>query len=310
MDTPLINAAYQEKERRSAYYFQKFGEMKELLDKSVVQKHIWNVEFEEVKHFFSSVCEGAMEVVKNDYHKTFPTIEYHQLEFEHEVGYMFSPHLAGSYIRKIEGWLRRKRIIDNPQLQQLLSTFGEVASLYAQLNSVKPFIEKGRKPNPDAVEPDLSHTGTCAICNRTIKLGPGNVMVDHGFQISSGFGNYFGMRQGHCFGVKYQPAELSCKANENFLIYLEQLLKGYETRLAELQTGTAKLAIHEKQTGIKRPVLIWIDPSDSRYVRELMYAVSQVESDIKHAKRDIETQEMIIKNWTAKPLRFGGYEKG
>jgi hypothetical protein len=315
MNTPLIDAAYQEKEKHSAYYFQKFGETKILLETCVAEKHIWNVEFEEAKHFFSSVCEASMDTVKDAHRKTIPTANYAQFENEHEVGYMFSPHLAGSYVKKINGWLKRKKITDNTQLQNLLALFGEVAALYAQLNSTKPYIEKGRKPNPNAIQPDLSHTGHCGICQahsgitHVTKLGQGNKLVDHGFQISTGWGHYLGFRNGHCFGVGYQPLELSCEANQDFLTSLRNQLKTSEKRLAELKTGTATIPVQERVPGSSRPVQVWVGPSDARYAKELPFAITNTEDNIRHINSAIVDQESIIKNWKATPLLHGGYEK-
>jgi hypothetical protein len=311
MDTPLIDVAYQAEAQHSKYYFQTFGEMKDLLDKSVAARHIWNVEVEEIKHFFSRVCDDAMKVAKNAYHETLPKNSY-SLTHEHEVGYMFSPHLAGSYIKKINGWLKRKQIIDNPELQHVLAVFGEVAALYAQLNSTKPYVEKGRKPNPNAPPPDLSHTGHCGICQahdiRVTKLGPGNKLVDHGFQISTGWGRYLGFRNGHCFGVKYQPLELSSQANKDFLASLRNELTQLEKTLAGEKAGTAQIAIYEEK-GSERPKLIFISPDDPRYGKELPAAILETESNIRQVKHHITIQEDIIKNWKLQPLLYGGYEK-
>lgn len=313
MNTPLIDAAYQEKEKHSAHYLQKFGETKILLEDCVAAKHIWNVEFEEAKHFFSSVCEAAMNTVKDAFHKTLPQGSYSQYELEHEIGYMFSPHLAGSYVKKINGWLKRKKITDNVQLQDVLALFGEVAALYAQLNSTKPYIEKGRKPNPNAPQPDLSHTGHCGICqahgSHVTKLGSGNVLVDHGFQISGGWGHYFGFRNGHCFGVKYQPLELSCEANKDFLASLRSQLASFKTILAKLKTGTAQIPVQERVPGSSRPKQVWIGPSDARYAKELPFAITNTEDNIRHVNSAITDQEDIIKNWKATHLLHGGYEK-
>jgi len=304
MNTPLIDASYKKKPHHSAFYFQKFSEMKDLLEKSLSSKHIWNVEYEEIKHFFSSVCEGAMDQVSqqfNDANRD-PKFTRWPDDPRNLIPYFFGPHLAESYLKRLLKWQKKENY---PKMQEMIDLYTEVAAIYDQLKQVKPFIEKGRKPDPNAPPPDLTHTGQCGICMRVIKLGPGNFMVAHGFQISGGYGHYFGYRQGNCFGVKYQPLELSNKANIAFKKNLEGQLKSNEEHLSDLKAGHPSLLWEGYKQN--KTVKEWTTDTDPRYAKLHSDSIRNTERDIKYLKDYIQDQERIITNWVATPLKHGGH---
>ena len=64
----------------------------------------------------------------------------------------------------------------------------------------------------DAFSRDWTHTGTCGVCERNVKMDELDQLVHHGYQRPGS-----GEIQGDCFGVKYQPFELSPKGAADFL---------------------------------------------------------------------------------------------
>jgi hypothetical protein len=311
MNTPLIEAAFSNtKEQNKAHYIKKFSEAVTHLEDGLRAQQIWNQEYEDVKYWFNHVCEAILSDLTHKYYdESVRDKNVPQGDVRWDIHYFFTPIHALSYLRKVQ---KAQKTHPTQLLQEFHDVLFEMSVLYDRLKQVKPYIVKGRKPNPNAVAPDLSHTGHCGICQaqdiRVTKLGPGNKLVDHGFQISAGWGNYFGFRNGHCFGVKYQPLELSCQANKDFLVSLHQQLKSFEETLIGLRAGTAQIPVQEKKSS-GRPGMVWIGPSDARYVKELPFAITNTEDNIRHVKSAITYQEDIIKNWVATPLLYGGYEK-
>jgi hypothetical protein len=161
-----------------------------------------------------------------------------------------------------------------------------VADAIAFLEEIRPVIEnmvalkgmvvKGRKPstNPrQTPERTIENTGTCSVCARNVKLNDGRI-VDHGYTIRYGF------QSGNCFGVGFEPIEISTAGTVTYLANLE----AYKT--------------DQEETLPKAKAVAFANPTD----RKLQGVAYNIESMIRTLDRDIKTFSDIIKNWEPKAL--------
>lgn len=157
-----------------------------------------------------------------------------------------------------------------------------VRPVIVDLNKVKALVIKGRKPSDKprkTPERTLDNTGTCAVCGRNVKLNHGKI-VDHGYTIRYGF------QEGNCFGVNFDPIEVSPEGAIAFKAAVEKFKAKQEEALPT--------AIEAAKTAG--------DIEDIRVRRETFNAPARIESNIRSATKDIEVFGKIIENWEAKPL--------
>jgi hypothetical protein len=155
-----------------------------------------------------------------------------------------------------------------------------VAPVIEDMNKLKGMVVKGRKPATDSrktPERTIENTGTCSCCGRNVKLDKGQHIVAHGYTIRYGF------QQGNCFGVGYQPVEISTKGMIDWKACLERAL---EIAIENVTTLPAKI---EAETNRK-------------VQRELRQGLANNEATVRYAPRDIADLEIRITNWEAKPL--------
>ena len=105
------------------------------------------------------------------------------------------------------------------------------------LVSVKPLIVKGRKPaeNPSLTARTIDHTGTCGCCQRNIKMTDGGRIWDHGYTIDGrGRGVGSSYKNGNsCFGVGYEPIEISPRVWKDLLVRMEARIKDLPKRIEQ-----------------------------------------------------------------------------
>lgn len=121
-----------------------------------------------------------------------------------------------------------------PERQQafgeLLDLYEEARGVWHMIQTIKPFIVKGRKPSdkPRKTPPrTLDNTGTCAVCGQNVKMS-GKVLVAHGYTIRRGW------QEGNCFGVRHQPIEISPEGAEAYLKFLERVLHNTNNTIGQL----------------------------------------------------------------------------
>jgi hypothetical protein len=303
MDTPLILAAYAKCKEFSPNYNTKFGEAVKHLEDGLRMEKIWNQEYEDVKYWLNRVCEDVLGSLTHAYYEESLRDKYvSQGDPRWDIHYFFTPIHANGYLKKVR---KAQKNFNTPVLEHMAEVLFEMAALYERVKAVRPFIVKGRKPNPNAPPPDLSHTGTCCICRRVQKLREGNVMVDHGFKISAGWGQYYGNRQGHCYGVGFNPYELSCEANKKFKKMLDGEKVNLENWMTRLQTGTEVLTRFYKEHGQHKTEKV--APGDKRYPALLSNSIEETRAHIRNTISAIMEQTRLIHGWKAVPLKHGGY---
>lgn len=300
MEIPLIKELIGEKAA------DRFASVIADFEKAVADKHIWNTDYESGKSYLSNRCEEAVNKAKAQ-QRSNPAYDRPQWS-DNDPRWLtiYTPQFM-SYPGAVK---KLQKFKNDPYVAPLLPIFTEVALVAELVKSTKPFIEKGRKPNPNAKPVDLTNTGTCAICQKLFKLDNGQKMVAHGYQISDGYGHYFGFRSGSCFGVGHTPYELSCEANKEYKAILEKNLKNVENHLAGLKSGeiTTITVLEYEETGNfgqRKQVAKDYHKGDEKWTRVLDREIRNVESAIKAVEYEIEQQGWLIQDWKAKPLPYG-----
>jgi len=156
-----------------------------------------------------------------------------------------------------------------------------VKEVCAHLDQVKPFIVKGRERRPDAPptkERTIDHTGTCPICGKNVKMASGRLVV-HGFRVLEGWG-----RNGKCFGVGYEPIEVSTTALTDYLQMLEE-------RRAANPATTANLE-HRLNTLVHQ----------SKEWHKVLQYIRHLDNELRYLPEEIENMKKKISEWQPKPL--------
>jgi len=224
------------------------------------QEVIYNVDFKDAKDSLGRAFEEANSKMVsepffwggkgNDLPEAI--VELHWLSWQ--------AHLAPSLLKKVI-----KANIDHPVCTAMLELLNEFAPIMENAKAAKARVIKGRKPSATprtTPERTIENTGTCGCCGKNVKMGGGR-LVAHGYTIKYGF------QSGNCFGVGYEPVEVSNKA---IVAYLE-VLNDYRD---ELESSLEGLDEDNKRWGIES-------------------GIRQVEGDIKYFNKGLAA-------WVARPL--------
>lgn len=223
------------------------------------QEVIYNVDFKDAKDSLGRAFEEA-----NDKMVSEPffwggkgldipeaVVELHWLSWQ--------AHLAPSLLKKVI-----KANIDHPVCTAMLELLNEFAPIMEGVKVAKARVIKGRKPSTTprtTPERTIENTGTCGCCGKNVKL-------DHGKLVAHGYTIKYGFQSGNCFGVGYEPVEVSNKA---IVAYLEVLNSFRNDQIASLE-------------GLE-DMKLW-----------------GVESTIRQVEGDIKYFDKALAAWVARPL--------
>lgn len=211
------------------------------------QEVVYNVDFKDAKDSLGRAFSEANDKMVSE--PFFWAGKYESLPEEvSELHWLtWSAHLAPSLLKKVN-----KVAVDHPCRDAMLELLNEFAPIMEAVKAAKGRVVKGRKPSTTprkTEERTIENTGTCGCCGKNVKLSGGK-LVAHGYTIKYGF------QSGNCFGVGYEPVEVSNKA---IVAYLE-VLNDYRDELVASLVG---LDEDNKRWGIESNI-------------------RQVESDIKY----------------------------
>jgi len=317
MNTPVIDALLASNAEGSSHFTKKDAFNQRMINNlheavkgfegAVAAKKIFNTEYKDGYSSISRAVEEAFDVQSQGIAGDFRAVSQGwNRDSDPRMYLWYHPSFAnvGGALKKLQKFEGKDKLVD-----AFLPVLKEAVALLDLCKSAKPFIVKGRKPNPNYVPPDMTNTGHCAICGKQQKLTPAQKMVDHGFQISNGV-HYFGARVGHCFGVGYAPYQLSNEANIAFKAYLEKMLKQTQKNLAELKSGTITKVNSTKRVkdgfSWKDEPVVYVKGKDEPFFqRELDSMINRAEWQEDTIKSDIKHNDEKIANWAQKPLPEG-----
>src|SRR5271154_2741061 len=138
---------------------------------------IWNQEFQDAKSRIASGCEHAQHISSDGArtrgsHRSFG-------DCRDNIGYAFSMNQAAKMSRELKKLGKRTPDVITDGIANYIATLDQIDAIWKWLQSVKPIIVKGRKPNENKTEAqiviELKNTGICAICNHRQKLSEGRL---------------------------------------------------------------------------------------------------------------------------------------
>jgi hypothetical protein len=267
---------------------------------------IYNQEFQNAKSYIGSGCEHAQHIAADGARDR--NARYNEGDPRWDIGYAFQMNQAAALSRRLKK-LSPENI--TPGIQGYIATLDQIDGVWKWLQTVKPIIVKGRKPNvtnktPEQIEAEFAHTGHCCVCTRRQKLSVGGevrtrTMVHHGYQMSDY--NHSGYRLGKCFGTAELPYEVSCEANKKFLVTLKNTLKDLAASLKAYKASKHEsLTVTEYPRSMREPVETPYAKGTPQYEKERESRIYSVESQIRQTKDLIEFHEARVANWKAAKL--------
>jgi hypothetical protein len=298
MDFPIISALLLDERFKV-----KFETSVVALNEGIQRKHVWNVDYEDAKHWLGRVWEEVSNSLYNQYYPCGGSEIYrtwsdndprHNLPVN-QLSY------APGYVKKL------KAVKKAPELKPYLQALEEAAVLAELLKTVKPFIVKGRKPSENPVEKDVTNTGICPVCMKRQKLTFDSTLVAHGYTRPRDCGHI-----GMCMGHDYKAWELSPDGAIAFKSVMETLLKNRKQYLTQLQGSEMSelretVQIHKTFGRYESEERVYLKGS-REYERRRETLIYTTESAIHHLTTDIEEVTERITNWKAQPLMYGGAE--
>lgn len=254
----------------------------EALRKAIESGVVWNSEFEDIKFRLG----GA--VWRDTQAMIWPAMRNGVDEaFKYPVS-PSSVHDVRSFSKKIEAG-RAKGLAVAETVDQFLAFWVPVVALFDQ---AKPLIQKGRKPSDDPTKTPprtLEHTGTCPVCGRNIKLDDRGRMVAHGYQIA------WNSRHGDCFGVGYEPWEVSPVGAVKFVAQVRVNLEVTEENLRKAKGGEfAEVYDERRKTFVKK--------GEDRFEVLLQARVREIEYEVRSLKGLAERFDEKIAAWAPATL--------
>jgi hypothetical protein len=242
---------------------------------------VYNVDFNDWKDMAGRVFEGAVSTKLRS--PFFHCGEYEnrtvvESAIEDAVGFGLHTFPSKKLLKLLNNHLADLGVINGQPsacIQAVMDLITEFQPVRDAIKTLKPNVIKGRKPSTDPSKTaprTIENTGTCAVCGQNVKLSGGKI-VSHGYRV------IWNSHQGNCYGVDYEPIEISPKGAIDYLASLESYKADQEAAL---------LAAIEAA----------VDATD----RKVKYAPQNIESMIRHLTSDIETFTNIITKWEATAL--------
>jgi len=305
MQTPKILAALAN-DRAAHNIAQKFESSLKAIEQGVADKKMWNSDYENFKYWVNEGCEKALDQAAEPWRDQYragqrPTYSANDPRFN--IGYMVSPLHARGFLNRL------KKYANEPAVAAYITVLEEVAPVGELMKTLKPYIVKGRKPNPNpGPEPDLTNTGVCPVCMKRQKLTFDSKMVDHGYTVPQGWGG----RNGHCLGFKHQPYELS---NEGCIFFKGILVRQREGNLEYIQKLEAREIPEFTRTrqmyvgpGRYKPEVEITKKGDPKYEDMVKMEIEKTKTENSHLTSDIKSTDKLIADWKLQPLKYGGPE--
>ena len=206
---------------------------------------VYNSDYNKMKERTGKVVSKAQRIVKDTFlgldrdgeERNSPVVEdnlYYGNFYFHQIK---------SYRKKIDKVVKGFGECETTKVAELV--YEDLLPMCELILDLKGRAVKTRKPsskvNPNART--LENTGICGCCGKNVKMNDGK-LVDHGFEL-----HRWGGRTSGCFGVGYEPVEISPKSMVEYLAYLEATLD--ELRSEEPDSPERKRRIADQIWGIE-----------------------------------------------------------
>ena len=148
-------------------------------------------------------------------------------------------------------------------------------------------------------ERTLDNTGTCAACGQNVKRDKKGKIVSHGYRV------IWNSHQGNCFGVGYDPIEVS---PEGLIAYKEAAIRGRDgliKTIAHLEAAKFDTVTVDKKIGYgynARTEQVTYEKGSVEFGNVVAQRLSKAQSDLKQTVTVIENCTKAIATWEATPL--------
>lgn len=269
-----------------------------LLEAGIEAKFIMNVDFADVKFYLGRAYSTERNAISHDHPLRPPYPEDRRnlaQEQDWRAWYAVTDVMPFELVhvrtisKKLAAYRRRNisRPIADEAIKLVEKLYERWLPIQEKVEALKPFIVKGRRPNPDAKPSEvrtLDHTGTCACCMRNVKLLDLKI-VDHGYRM-------VGYRAGNCFGVGYPPFEVSAEGAIKFSEHLAIQRTSTQGRLANLEAGKID-AVQYGMEVVERGAKNW--PAALAYaISDTKHIISWYEHTIEDLQRRVATWEPVV----------------
>ena len=153
----------------------------EAFDSAVVNRQMWNVDYVDHKYRLNQIAEDAIESAAEGFRAPRRGVNsgnYPQWDSgDPRWNAIYAPQFSNTpgAAKKLQKY-RGKEGVGFDEYVDMLDDVAKVALL---VKSVKPFIQKGRKPSEHPVEVEYTNPGICPICGKRQKLNKDR-LVAHG----------------------------------------------------------------------------------------------------------------------------------
>ena len=194
------------------------------LEAALENKEIYNVDFQSVKDGLNRIFEKKVDAAKNPFYK----LGNHP-DSEVIWATAYGLYQANSGLKKLQ---KINQVVSERQaaFKEIIEIHEQGAALWDMIKEAKAFVVKGRKPSTNPRKTPartLDNTGTCPVCSMNVKLSVGKI-VDHGYRV------IWNQQQGNCFGVGFEPFEVSPEGTKRYLKALKNSLVGVEQAIDEI----------------------------------------------------------------------------
>lgn len=311
MDTPQLERVAISK---GIKWQEAFDKAMKIFEDGITTQHIWNVDYVWAKDKLTRLSEALIDISSQPYNELTrsknPNGYGHGTDWgEKDPRWMtvYHPHFmnAPGAVKKLEKFEGK----EDPTFSTYVDALREIAQVVDLIKSVKPYIEKGRKPSENPVEKDVTNTGICPVCLKRQKLNFNETLVAHGYTLVRGWGG----RNGMCIGHGYKAWELSPegaiafkKGMENYLAELKTLEDNLRNSKSSTLSETVRVRI--KETREYKDERRTYDKGTPEYERLRKSNLYSTEANIRYIIADIEGVTLRITNWKLEPLKYGGAE--
>ena len=283
-------------------------EMTAILEAAVAKGSIYNVEMTDLKFTMGNLIwrDEAVQTARRNVKKLFEP-RRHELKVYDAVCYisMSTAHDLLNAVNAINRATAKAGNADDAAIVAFFETAKGYIHAAEMIKSLKDKVIKGRVPseNPNLNARTIENTGTCGCCSKNVKLTNAGRIWDHGFQVlHRGFGAGVGFKAGgSCFGVGYEPIEISKQ------VWVD-MLAGWEERLPKLpgylQTAQEEFAAMAPafRRAFNEPALTEEQKQHNRSRQLTEQAIMELRHELERLPLTIEEMKDKLAAWKPRPL--------
>lgn len=171
-----------------------------------------------------------------------------------------------------------------------------ILELVNEILGMKAHVKASERPR-QAVGNQI--IGTCAICAHEQVVRNG-LMVLHGYQRPG-----IGYIQGECFGVGYDPYEVSTKAIEAYIPVLQDLKAGRQKRIADINSGKVTVFYRtlRAKNAYTKPEMEKIEVGHRDFDSVMNATLVNLDSEVRAITDDIAMYQKRMAAWKPGTLR-------